>query len=518
MGISNVAIKTFDSSGTQSLCRTNEYKGDEEVNSSFISKCNKLYISGSGETVIPGSLKSFPDETTGDGIDTFHINSDTDAISDITLNIEFKMESPTGTAAWNANVCKDIILAMIDKVEIRTGSLIAQTLTADDIYIRNLTELGQPFTFSAPFDAATPVVIDSTRSGFIPLNEPNIWKRRNTAAGSVLVIQAACSIPFMGRSKDMSRSLLQAGALTNAVTVKVFYNNIYKSNSVNGDSHYQILSAFDYAAPGNFLDTSYFKSFVTVKTHTISETEKNFISKNIIHKVLNTSTNVTKDIPKETSVTMPTEGVTDIIVNLENVDFNVSHLLIGIRLPHVHNKVLSVNTDATAPGSWTSSADAAAAAGYNEMSTPFSVIDSQTFNAMTAGAQAATPDNLFGYMPNAIESMELVIGSDRTGFIKGASAKIGGCENFTLVNSDKKSAHYIITLAEKAFDTSGISFSKCSNKKLLIKLNNFIFDNNDVTPNPLSSAASVFPQNAIISVTACGTRVQSIVGGSMTFM
>lgn len=50
MGISNVAVKTFDSSGAQSLCRTNEYKGDEEVKSSFISKCQKMYISGSGET------------------------------------------------------------------------------------------------------------------------------------------------------------------------------------------------------------------------------------------------------------------------------------------------------------------------------------------------------------------------------------------------------------------------------------------------------------------------------------
>ena len=132
MGISNVAIKTFDSSGTQSLCRTNEYKGDEEVNSSFISKCNKLYISGSGETVIPGSLKSFPDETTGGGIDTFHINSDTDAISDITLNIEFKMKRPRGafevSGIWNANVCKDIILAMIDKVEIEIAENVKVTL------------------------------------------------------------------------------------------------------------------------------------------------------------------------------------------------------------------------------------------------------------------------------------------------------------------------------------------------------------------------------------------------------
>ena len=497
MGISNVAVQTFDSSGSQSLYRTNEYSGDEEVKSSFISKCQKMYISGSGETVIPGSLRQFP---TSNSVDTFNINSDTDAISDITLNIEFRLKQPTGSSTWNANVCKDIILAMINKVEIKTGSLTAQTLTADDIYIRNLTELGQPFTFSSPFEKTVNA-------------ERNVWKHHGTGATTVLVIQAACSIPFIGRSKDMSRSLLQAGALTNAVTAKVYYNNIYTSNSVAGESHYQILSAGNGPTgtpnTGHFLDINYFKSFVTVKTHIISETEKNFISKNIIHKVLNTSTNVTKDIPKKI-VNAPTEGVTDVEVDLENVSLNVSHLLIGIRLPHINNKKLSVAGDiAVKPGN----VDIVNITSDNQLSTPFSVIDSQTFYA-----PSSAPDNLFGYMPNAIESMELVIGSDRTGFIKGASAKIGGCENFTLLNSDKNSAHYIVTLAEKAFDTSGVPFSKCNNKKLLIKLNNFIFVGNGVTPNPLSATATVFPQKAIITVTACGTKVQTIVGGSMSFM
>ena len=517
MGISNVAVKTFDSSGSQSLYRTNEYSGDEEVKSSFISKSNKLYISGSGETVIPGSLRVFP---TTNSVDTFNINSDTDAISDITLNIEFRLKKPpTGTApaSWDANVCKDIILAMINKVEIKTGSLTAQTLTADDIYIRNLTELGQPFTFSAPFENA--VKEDKDGAGTAdhrPLAERNVWKHHSTAAATVLVIQAACSIPFMGRSKDMSRSLLQAGALTNAVTAKVYYNNIYTSNSLAKESHYQILSAGNGSGgtgtvnSGNFLDINYFKSFVTVKTHIISETEKNFISKNIIHKVLNTSSNVTKDIPKKTLNT-PTEGVTDVEVDLENVSLNVSHLLIGIRLPHVNNKKLSVDTGITKSPD---EVDLTSATGDNQLSTPFSVIDSQTFYEPTMFAA----DNLFGYMPNAIESMELVIGSDRTGFIKGASAKIGGCENFTLLNSDKNSAHYIVTLAEKAFDTSGVPFSKCNNKKLLIKLNNFIFNTNVVTSNPLSGTATEFPQNAVITVTACGTKVQTVVGGSMSFM
>lgn len=513
MGISNVAVKTFDSTGSQSLCRTNEYKGDEEVKSSFISKCQKLYISGSGETVIPGSLRQFPTTTAG-ATDTFYINSDTDAISDITLNIEFKLRAPSGVSgAWHANVTKDIILSLIDKVEIKLGSLTVQTLTADDIYIRNLTELGQPFIFNAPFE--TPITQPTAGAPYIPIAERNVWQY-GASNSDIIVIQAACSIPFIGRSNDMSRALLQAGALTNALTIKVNYNNIYINNSEAGKSHYQVLSAgnaTDSVTTGSaseFLDNNYFKSFVSIRTHIISQTEKKFISKNIIHKVLNTSSNITKEITKNTQLTSYSDGVTEIEVDLENVSINVSHLLIGLRLPHVKDKRLSVLSSNATPNLITQSP-----AGYNQVSTPFSVINSQTWYKPDTNSNP--PDNLFGYLPNAIESMELVIGSDRTGFIKGAAAKLGTCENFALINGDKNSAHYIITLAEKAFDTAGVAFSKCNNKKLLIKLNNYIFKNTSVTPNSLSTATDL-PQNAIITVTACGTKVQSVVGGSMSFL
>ena len=514
MGISNVAVKTFDSTGSQSLCRTNEYKGDEEVKSSFISKCNKLYISGTGETVIPGTLRSFP---TTKSTDVFYINSDTDSISDMTLNVEFKLKRPSGTGGWNANVSKDIILGLIDKVEIKVGSLTVQSLTADDIYIRNLTELGQAFTFSAPFENelehTAPAGAEAAET-HLPIGNRNVWKYA-AAQADVIVIQAACSIPFIGRSNDMSRSLLQAGSLTNAVTVKVYYNNIYTDNSTNNGSYYQILSAGDGGiegggTSGNFLDKTYFKSHVKVRTHIITETEKNFISKNVINKVLNTSSNVTKEIPK-TSINTLEEGVIEVEVDLEDISLNVSHLLIGVRLPHVKDQTLNFNLPADNPNV----INLAEVTGNNELSTPFTVINSQTFNAPAPSAQNP-PGNLFGYMPNAIESMELVLGSDRTGFIKGASAKIGTCENFTLVNSDKNSAHYIVPLAEKAFDTSGVAFSKNNNKKLLINLNKYIFKITDVTPNSLSYSG--LTTKAIISVTACGTKVQSVVGGSMSFM
>jgi hypothetical protein len=248
-----------------------------------------------------------------------------------------------------------------------------------------------------------------------------------------------------------------------------------------------------------------------VRTHIITETEKSFISKNIVHRVVNTSSSITKEITKITDISSYTDGVTDIEVDLENISFNVSHLLIGVKLPHVKNRQLSLpSTVDTKPSNVKLLEDIY----NNQLSTPFSIIDPQTYNKVEAAAPSLVNDLLLGYMPDAIDSMELVLGSDRTGFISGVSAKIDACENFNLVNSDN-TAHYIMTLAEKAFDVAGVAFSKCNNKKLLIKLNNSIFKNTG-TPNPLSN--NNFAQNAIITVTACGTKVQSVVGGSMSFL
>lgn len=510
MGISNVAVKTFDSSGAQSLCRTNEYKGDEEVKSSFISKCQKMYISGSGETVIPGSLREFP---TLNSVDTFYVNSDTDAISDMVFNIEFRFKNPDTvniTEKLVASVSKDIILAIIDRVEIKLGSLTVQTLTADDIYIRNLTELGVPYNFHSSIgfsfndDGSSEITDDATH-----------WYNLTDSSDNhtdVHVIQASCSLPFIGRNKDMSRALLQAGALTNAVTVKVHYNRLYKNvTEVGGSSHHVITGGRQEAPYGfsvggtnyDYLDLGYFKSHLKVRTHIITETEKKYISKNIVHKVVNTSSNVVKTIPRNLTVQRFTDTTTQIEVDLENVSHNVSHLLIAVRLPHVHNKTIGSNP--------TFSYNPMDATPVSQMqgtgcSTPFGTINNLTFNI--AG-------DLFGYLRSPIESMELVVGSDRTGFIKGSSAQLHTCENFDLKYSDLQRAFYIITLAEKAFDTAGVAFSKSNNKKLIINLYDRIFSQL-YTNNSLNS--SDYEQNGIITVTACGTKVQSVVGGSMSFL
>ena len=533
MGISNVAVKTFDSSGSQSLCRTNEYKGDEEVKSSFISKCQKKYISGSGETVIPGSLRQFP---TLKSVDTFYVSSDTDAISDMVFNVEFRFKNPdtaTITDPLVASVSKDIILAIIDRVEIKLGSLTVQTLTADDIYIRNLTELGVPYNFHGPVSGdplATETVIGGNETNLMNLYAAELqesfprWENPYSANNytDVYLIQASCSLPFIGRNKDMSRALLQAGALTNAVTVNVYYNELYKNVTNNGGSSIQVISGGNpttqgFPAGSDYLDLSYFKSHLKVRTHIMTDTEKNFISKNIIHRVLNTSSNVVKTIPRNLNVAGITDTTTQIEVDLENVSHNVSHLLIAVRLPHVHNKTISCNKNFNVPlqtSRISHKRDAAA--------TPFRILNRKTLQSVVALSRnlsnyATQQYEVYGYMPCPIESMELVVGSDRTGFIKGSSAQLDTCENFDLKYTSDNKAFYMITLAEKAFDTAGVAFSKCSNKTLIINLNDNIFSQS-YENNSLNNSTSNYTQNALITVTACGTKVQTVVGGSMSFM
>ena len=488
MGISNVAVKTFDSTGSQSLCRTNDYSGTEEVSSSFISRCKKMYISGTGETVIPGSLNKFP---TSGSIDTFYINSDTDSISDMILNVEFKF---SGSSVYQAYVSKDIILALINKIEIQVGHLTIQTLTSDDIYVRNLTELTTPCHLHGPLQE------NNTVSSELPVSH------YTCASGDVIKIQASCSIPFTGRSDKMDTAFLQSGALTNSITVKVHYNNLYPT--VAGSS-VQVISGTAGTAGSQvttkFLDETYFKSTIKTRTHVITSTEKNYIQKNIINRVLKTSSNVTQTIEKNTSVTSLTGDTVDFEIDLENITHNVSHLIIGLRLPHVDNKTLSRRTNSYDPSNQSS------ALTVDGVSTPFSEINPKSL----FGGGTAHYD-VFGYMPNSIDSIELVIGSDRTGFMSGSSTLITNAEGFGLLAINSKSL-YLISLGESAFDTAGVPFSKTNNKKLIIKLNKDIFNKNGSSNAGNSLNDTTVSQKAIVSVTACGTKVQTIVGGSMSF-
>ena len=325
MGIDNVAIKTFNSSGAQSVCRANEADETKLIESQFLTKCTTEYINGSGMTHIQGNsvdlnLAQPPPQT-------FYLPSDCDAISDVIY---------TGTS-----------IESISKIEVKVGNLVVQTIKPDDIKHRNLTEL-----------AAAP--------------------------GTTF------SIPIIGRAKNVRNSFLQAGATTNAMSLKFTYKQEVGASPV---------------------DTS-----LCVMTHQITKTEKDFIAKNIINRVVNVSQNMTQDI------------IASNVVDLSSININVSHILFS------------------------------------------------------------------GAPPSA--TVELVLGNDRTGNIPIQLLQTSlNAELFSLAGSGF--GIYIIKTADSAFSTAGIPFSRLNNKKL-------IFNNTGIGP-------------ATVSVTACGSQIQTTVGGSISF-
>ena len=237
MGIDNVAIKTFNSSGAQSVCRANEADETKLIESQFLTKCTTEYINGSGMTYIQGTSGL---DLSGSTVqpETFYLPSDCDAISDIV----YSAIAVTGT---------DLTVTNINKIEVKVGNLVVQTIKPDDIKNRNVTELGYTSTTGPVF-----------------------------------------SIPFIGRSKNVRNSFLQAGAVTNAMSLKITYNT-----GVTGVSN---------------LTTS-----LCVTTHQITKTEKDFLAKNIINRVVNVSQNKSQDLS------------TSNVVDLSSIHINVSHILIS---------------------------------------------------------------------------------------------------------------------------------------------------------------------------------------------
>ena len=233
MGIDNVAIKTFNSSGAQSVCRANEADSSKLIESQFLTKCTTKYINGSGVSLINGSagLTTLTASTT----DEFYLPSDCDAISDV--------------------IYHGVALSNISKIDVIIGQLTAQTIYPYDIISRNITELAA--------DTAT------TSKTF--------------------------SIPFIGRAKNTINSFLQAAAMTNQIKIKV----TYKAASITST------------------DTS-----VCVFSHQITNTEKNFIAKNIVNRPVHMSQNPTKGA----GTVLATTGKT---VDLSTININVSHILIN---------------------------------------------------------------------------------------------------------------------------------------------------------------------------------------------
>ena len=427
MGIDSVAIKTFNSSGSQSVCRANEADDTKLIESEFLTKCTTEYINGSGMSFVMGSM-----DIAGLGgtnpIETFAFPSEVDAISEIIFQVRI------GTAG--ENVSSTFILDLIKKIELKLGNLVVQTIFPGDIYARNLTE----FTTVLNTNTYQPLAADS-----------------RYAAGDY--IDFAVSIPFTGRGYGgVNKSFLQAGAITNGLKMKFYYNKLSVANGI-----------------ATVLPSS-LTTGVCVFTHAMTGTEKNFISNNIINRPVNTSYSVVHQL---------SAGITassgDVTIDLSPVNINVSHILITMNQSVYRSSgeplVVSGNNSGT---SWT---------------------------PMSPGGSAIANTDV-GVVPGWLYTAELVLGNDRTGNVPGSCLSTDKLDLFKLSSVEGKNI-YIMKLAGNGFSSAGVSFQRLNNKKLVLKyVPGFTLD-------LLSDGSNTSMTN--INVTCCGTQIQSTVGGSISF-
>lgn len=433
MGIDNVAIKTFNSTGSQSVCRANEADETKLIESEFLTKCTTEYINGSGMSFISGSI-DLDQLQASKPYETFTLPSDVDAISEITLQMSL------GPSA--GGVSSTFILDLIRKVEIKLGNLVVQTILPGDIYARNLTESGFVISVNTYKPASVGAYADAANIDF------------------------ALSIPFTGRSIGVNKSFLQAGAVTNHLTMKVYYNSLGASGATR-----LVVSLPTSVSTG-----------VCVFSHSMTSTEKNFIAKNIINRPVNTSQSVAYSL----SSGITSSGPTSTTIDLSSININVSHILLTL-----DNSI------------FTSGGVAATATTLPLAGTTWAPIPTDDYTAnQLAGAQQ------LGVAPGWLKSAELILGNDRTGSVPGSCLTTNKLELFNLQSISSKNI-YILKLAGSAFSTAGVPFSRLNNKKLVITYADG-FTISSYTDSSVTGMTN-------INVTCCGTQIQSTVGGTISF-
>tara|TARA_X000001036_G_scaffold40404_4_gene32566 strand:+ start:217 stop:1461 length:1245 start_codon:yes stop_codon:yes gene_type:complete len=412
MGIDNVAIKTFNSTGAQSVCRANEADSSKQIESQFLTKCTTEYINGSGMSLITGTFGLTGTASIAPSPDEFYLPSDCDAISDVIYN---------GVALTN-----------ITKIDVMIGQLTAQTIYPYDIISRNITELGT----------------------------------------STAIYDTTFSIPFIGRAKNSINSFLQAGAMTNQMRLKVVYK------------------AVEYPTGADAINTS-----VCVFSHQITNTEKNFITKNIVNRPIHTS---------QGFHTVQTVGNLGKTIDLSSVNINTSHILIhevpqgGEGTYGLNNTTvtISIPSHGISDGETVNInfTDSFAGLGNGQYVASFVNLDEFTVTFPVLTAIASTGNVTVSQV--GLKNAELILGNDRTGAIPVNMLKTKlNAELFSLTGGHDNV--YIIKTADSAFSTAGVPFARVNNKQLKL------------TVHP-GGQASVY-------ITICGTQVQTTVGGTISF-
>lgn len=405
MGISNVAINTFNSNGSQSVCRANKYAEDTLIESDFLTKCSTKYINGTGQTVVQGSIKDFPTGLPGqiENHDIFAMPDDIDAISDIVLTGTMTFDIPSNPTTESTSFANStaiyfsdtLLLSMINKVEIKLGGLIVDTVTSDAIFARNSTEMdGSVCKYSGSKRMTESHNVYTNRRApantvTVPYGVDGVGYTGYTHTGTKQIndnkVEWSISIPFTGRG-NMSNSFLQSGSTNNKLTMKVYYNQfnpktfedlndvkkltepfasdinpISPANSAllstgDGRANWPLFGYQRATRTASQEATNWkFYTSATVTTHMITETEKNFIRNNTINRILKTSETLEYLNPEKLTHISPsrnTDGIPDkidkpagefkeISFDISKFECNCSHLILSLRLPATRGDSLS---------------------------------------------------------------------------------------------------------------------------------------------------------------------------------
>ena len=383
MGIDNVAIQTFNSSGSQSVCRANKYKEDTLIESDFLTKCTTRYISGTGQTVVQGSITDFPIglPTNSSNQDIFDMPDDIDAISNIILTGRMTFDIPENTDTSETTFANStalyfsntMFLSMIDKIEIKLGGLIIDTISSDTIFSRNTTEIsGDVCSFSGSSNTG-----NECPNIYTNINERRRLNIENNDTGNQQgsgkikdnIVEWSISVPFTGRGSKMSDAFLQAGSSTNTLSMKVYYKQFNPlntnliptpgvvatqmssdpANNYPDGRAYWPMFGYQHITMNNqmMMATNWkFSTSATVTTHMMTETEKNFIRNNVVNRVLKTSetleylnpeklVNVDSTAGPANNVYLdkPSGEFREISFDISKFDCNCSHILLSLREP-----------------------------------------------------------------------------------------------------------------------------------------------------------------------------------------
>jgi hypothetical protein len=337
-------------------------------------------------------------------------------------------------------------------------------------------------------------------------------------------ISFSVSLPFIGRSSDKDRSFLQTGFFTKNLTVTVNYNSCGSGPLTQLDI---IPLLHDKSATTDAVSTV-LSTKLSILSHIITDTEKNFIKQNIINRVINTSSGIVTNDIEDKKITL-TKGLTPVEIDLDSIDINVTHLLFCLNVnifqatnaPKQFLKGTS-NVANISPTNLKSASSGAYVIGDNKLSSTWGKAGIDSNKSV---ASVVNPDGL-GVFNGWLDNAELVLGTETTGKIP-CSALSSNQTGFKLMNIEEN--FYILKLADNAFSTAGVPFSRIKNKKLILNVRNRFFNISTVVnptaatvatatvATPIGPYVDTKARDATISVCACGTTLQIINNNTISF-